>query len=152
MLFTGRKYALIELLWNTEILIGGFWLLLLKGFAVPVVGIMPYFGGGLTENRWAFNRIEETVLPKVGIMTNRENGIFPFWLSPFFLEQRKGLLFFGGYLYLENMFSLCCTSCLRLGGRTAFRAWYRLPPPEWEACASYVEGNSPRRRTVDPPR
>ncbi|WP_029436239.1 hypothetical protein [Bilophila wadsworthia] len=103
MLFTGRKYALIELLWNTEILIGGFWLLLLKGFAVPVVGIMPYFGGGLTEKRWAFNRMEETVLPKVGIMTNRENGIFPFWLSPFFLEQRKGLLFFGGYLYLENM-------------------------------------------------
>ena len=47
------------------------------------------------------------------------------------------------------MNSLCCTSCLRLGGRTAFRAWYRLPPPEWEACASYVEGNSPRRRTVD---
>ena len=87
----------------TEILIGGFWLLLLKGFAVPVVGIMPYFGGGLTEKRWAFNRIEETVLPKVGIMTNRENGIFPFWLSPFFLEQRKGLLFFGGgYLYLEK--------------------------------------------------
>ena len=74
MLFTGRKYALIELLWNTEILIGDFWLLLLKGFVVPVVGIMPYFGGGLTENRWAFNRIEETVLPKVGIMTNRENG------------------------------------------------------------------------------
>ena len=104
MLFTGRKYALIELLWNTEILIGGFWLLLLKGFAVPVVGIMPYFGGGLTENRWAFNRMEETVLPKVGIMTNRENGIFPFWLSPFFLEQRKGLLFFGGgYLYLEKI-------------------------------------------------
>lgn len=67
--------------------------MLLKGFAVPVVGIMPYFGGGLTENRWAFNRMEETVLPKVGIMTNRENGIFPFWLSPFFLEQRKGLLF-----------------------------------------------------------
>ena len=102
-IFTGRKYALIELLWNTEILIGGFWLLLLKGFAVPVVGIMPYFGGGLTEKRWAFNRMEEAVLPKVGIMTNRENGIFPFWLSPFFLEQRKGLLFFGGYLYLENM-------------------------------------------------
>ena len=103
MIFTGRKYALIELLWNTEILIGDFWLLLLKGFVVPVVGIMPYFGGGLTENRWAFNRIEETVLPKVGIMTNRENGIFPFWLSPFFLEQRKGLLFFGGgYLYLEK--------------------------------------------------
>ena len=103
MLFTGRKYVLIELLWNTEILIGGFWLLLLKGFAVSVVAIMPYFGGGLTENRWAFNRIEETVLPKVGIMTNRENGIFPFWLSPFFLEQRKGWLFFGGYLYLANM-------------------------------------------------
>lgn len=74
-----------------------------QGFAVPVVGIMPYFGGGLTEKRWAFNRMEETVLPKVGIVTNRENGIFPFWLSPFFLEQRKGLLFFGGYLYLENM-------------------------------------------------
>ena len=50
--------------------------MLLKGFAVPVVGIMPYFGGGLTEKRWAFNRMEETVLPKVGIMTNRENGIF----------------------------------------------------------------------------
>ena len=64
--------------------------MLLKGFAVPVVGIMPYFGGGLTEKRWAFNRMEETVLPKVGIVTNRENGIFPFWLSPFFLEQRKG--------------------------------------------------------------
>ena len=45
--------------------------MLLKGFAVSVVAIMPYFGGGLTENRWAFNRIEETVLPKVGIMTNR---------------------------------------------------------------------------------
>ena len=83
---------------------GGFWLLLLKGFAVSAVGIMPYFGGGLTEKRWAFNRMEETVLPKVGIMTNRENGIFPFWLSPFFLEQRKGLLFFGGgYLYLEKI-------------------------------------------------
>ena len=78
--------------------------MLLKGFAVPVVGIMPYFGGGLTEKRWAFNRMEETVLPKVGIMTNRENGIFPFWLSPFFLEQRKGLLFFGGYLYLEKRY------------------------------------------------
>jgi len=37
--------------------------------------------------------MEETVLPKVGIMTNRENGIFPFWLSPFFLEQRKGCYF-----------------------------------------------------------
>ena len=78
--------------------------MLLKGFAVPVVGIMSYFGGGLTEKRWAFNRIEETVLPKVGIMTNREKWNFPIWLSPFFLEQRKGLLFFGGgYLYLEKI-------------------------------------------------
>ena len=77
--------------------------MLLKGFAVPVVGIMPYFGGGLTEKRWAFNRMEETVLPKVGIVTNRENGIFPFWLSPFFLEQRNGLLVWGGYLYLEKI-------------------------------------------------
>ena len=78
--------------------------MLLKGFAVPVVGIMPYFGGGLTEKRWAFNRMEETVLPKVGIMTNREKWNFPILAQPFFLEQRKGLLFFGGgYLYLENM-------------------------------------------------
>ena len=46
-------------------------------------------------------------------MTNRENGIFPFWLSPFFLEQRKGLLFFGGYLYLESML-------LKSNIRTAF--------------------------------
>ena len=73
---------------------GGFWLLLLKGFAVPVVGIMPYFGGGLTEKRWAFNRIEETVLPKVGIMTNREKWNFPILAQPIFSRAEKGGVIF----------------------------------------------------------
>ncbi len=83
---------------------GGFWLLLLKGFAVPVVGIMPYFGGGLTEKRWAFNRIEETVLPKVGIMTNREKWNFPILAQPIFSRAEKGVVIFGGgYLYLEKI-------------------------------------------------
>jgi hypothetical protein len=96
LLFTGRKYALIELLWNTEILMGGFWLLLLKGFAVSAVGIMPYFGGGLTEKRWVFNRIEETVLPKVGIMTNREKWNFPILAQPIFSRER-------GCYFLEDI-------------------------------------------------
>ena len=100
MLFTGRKYALIELLWNTEILIGGFWLLLLKGFAVPVVGIMPYFGGGLTEKRWAFKRIEETVLPKVGIMTNREKWNFPILAQPIFPRAEKGVVIFWRRIFI----------------------------------------------------
>lgn len=68
--------------------------MLLKGFAVPVVGIMPYFGGGLTEKRWAFNRIEETVLPKVGIMTNREKWNFPILAQPIFPRAEKGVVIF----------------------------------------------------------
>ena len=104
MLFTGRKYALIELLWNTELLIGGFWLLLLKGFAVSAVGIMPYFGGGLTEKRWAFNRIEETVLPKVGIMTNRERWNFPILVQPIFSRAEKRIVSLGRiFVFGKNM-------------------------------------------------
>jgi len=102
--YSGRKHALIELLWNTELLIGGFWLLLLKGFAVSAVGIMPYFGGGLTEKRWAFNRIEETVLPKVGIMTNREKWNFPILAQPIFSRAEKRIVSLGRiFVFGKNM-------------------------------------------------
>ena len=73
--------------------------MLLKGFAVSAVGIMPYFGGGLTEKRWAFNRIEETVLPKVGIMPNREK-----WNFPIFSRAEKRIVSLGRiFVFGKNM-------------------------------------------------
>lgn len=78
--------------------------MLLKGFAVSAVGIMPYFGGGLTEKRWAFNRIEETVLPKVGIMTNREKRNFPILAQPIFSRAEKRVVIFGRiFVFGKNM-------------------------------------------------
>ena len=67
--------------------------MLLKGFAVSAVGIMPYFGGGLTEKRWAFNRIEETVLPKVGILA-----------QPIFSRAEKRIVSLGRiFVFGKNM-------------------------------------------------
>ena len=78
--------------------------MLLKGFVVSAVGIMPYFGGGLTEKRWAFNRIEETVLPKVGIMTNREKWNFLILVQPIFSRAEKRIVILGRiFVFGKNM-------------------------------------------------